>query len=169
MRISKLIIASIFIFFSGVSHSFEIYQVGDWSVQLNAHKTAMTATTVNESGNEFGRICYLETRLCGWALLSKTPCKEDVITPVLVNADSGAWHLSVKCTLRGKSGHVLFFTSGEELSRISSSETHLGIAFPLESGNFLVMRFSLNGSDQAVKDMEAAVADAKPTTKDIVL
>lgn len=171
MRSAVAIIATALIPFSLMSPALagEPYFVGDWQVKVNTQNTNITATTINDSGNEFGRVCYFENRECGWAMLSKTPCKKDVETPVLVNSDSGAWQLTVKCTLSARTGYVLSFTSQDEFSRISQNDLYVGIAFPLESGKFLVTRFSLNGADQAIKDIDAVMADSKPSTKDMVL
>jgi hypothetical protein len=147
----------------------ETVRFKDWTVQTNDARTNMTATTVNDSGNEFGRICYFENKMCGWALLSRNTCVEEVETPVLVNSESGAWQLTVKCLRSEKERSVLMFSSSEELNRISASDREMGIAFPLQGGRFVVMRFSLVGSGQAVSAMEDIIANRPSSTKDMIL
>jgi hypothetical protein len=142
----------------------------DWKVNTK-HNGIVTATTTNESGNEFGRICFTDGKSCGWALLSKTACTKGDKFPVLVNSNSGSFQLSVKCVLSTDNGnHLMMFTSSDELDDVSKTDPIIGIAFPLKSGRFLVMRFSMAGSNRAIKEMEIDMfLDDKPSTRDSVL
>ena len=103
-------------------------------------------------------------------MLSKTSCEKEDRFPVLVNSDSGSFQLSVICVLATDNDrYLLMFTSSTELDDASSKDPNIGIAFPLKSGRFLVMRFSMAGSKKASDHMKTLMLNDKKSTKDTLL
>src|SRR5438093_10798586 len=70
---------------------------GSWKVGTTTSGEFIYACTTNDSGNVFGQYCSPSDQTCYWLLGLNLTCKIGDSYPLLVNADSGALHLSVYC------------------------------------------------------------------------
>jgi len=145
---------------------------GDWTVRVMADGEGMYALTVNDSGGQLGLICFGSTGKCLWVLSNKINCKDRSTYPVLVNADSGAASTHVAC-MKLDGEPVYAFGEYDVIDRTIRQSERIGIAAPLQSGQFAVTRFSLRGASAAIEfmhaEMNADFNDASNTTEDLRL
>jgi hypothetical protein len=140
-------------------------RIGDWAVDISG--TYSEAYTSNSSGSSFGLLCIDS---CTFYLDSGIQCTENAKTPFLVNADSGSTFVISSCIHFPQNGRVRYVNSIQDkdvVTAIASGQI-IGFAIPLESGDFKVVRFSLNGALQttalAVKGLEA-----RPKSRNAIL
>jgi hypothetical protein len=130
---------------------------GDWSVGISDDAGSIYAGTVNDSGEMLAEICYFENRNCFWVLGMKTKCEEDAEYPILINSSGGARHVTVTCFAAGlKGGDHLYGMPWKEIEESIKGQEWVGIALPMQGDAFKVVRFSLDGIDQATDEMEGA-------------
>jgi hypothetical protein len=145
---------------------------GDWTVRVMAEGEGMYAGTVNDSGGQLGLICFGSTGKCLWVLSNRINCRDRSTYPVLVNADSGAASTQVTC-MNLDDEPVYAFGDSDVLDRTIRRSERLGIASPLQSGQFAVTRFSLRGAVAAIEfmhaEMNATFNAASNTTEDLRL
>lgn len=118
---------------------------GDWTVAEFGTKSYI-ATTTNPSGSLFGVVCG---STCTAVINPKIQCKDKQSIPALINSSAGSFSAQLTCLVID--GRYLFSTPVTK-TFVDSMEIggQLGIAFPMESGQFQVARFSLTGSLKAV-------------------
>lgn len=120
---------------------------GDWQVDLSS-STGTEAFTVNESGSIFGFVCFVSIDRCTYYISAHTTCDKGSKSTVLLNLDSGAATSTITCTeIDGTYYNAL--ESSTDLATAIAASTTMGIAIPMQSGQFKVVRFSLNGANQA--------------------
>src|SRR5260370_730115 len=71
-------------------------EAGNWTVG-NDGKDIMYASTMNDSGHEFGQACNITEGSCFWFVGLDTSCKKGNKYPVLANSDAGSVALQVQC------------------------------------------------------------------------
>lgn len=115
---------------------------GDWTVTYT-DKTLVIASVGNNAGAVFGSICYKGH--CSAFFNPQIDCKDGDEYPALVNAPAAAFGVSLKCE---KTGEIFLYTLPLEggVAEAMSVGGVLGIAFPMQSGEFQVARFSLTGA-----------------------
>jgi hypothetical protein len=130
------------------------------------------AVTINESRQALGITCTLDGIQCEWRLILQIPCRDGLDYIVLTNAPHGSRALRVRCLAqKGENGEnfVWRFTNAAEAMDIivgSQSAAPVGIigfALPLESGQFVIVRFPYDGMIGALSDVNARMA--KPSSK----
>jgi len=129
----------------------------DWAVDVDGDQTSVYAATINDSGSIFGEFCSLSSDSCSWRLGLEVSCERDSTYPVLANTDAGAAHLTVQCDgkIEGNGKyHRYIFTDWSALETLLKQSKRVGFAFPLQSDQFTVIRFSLNGMKQAAENAE---------------
>lgn len=131
---------------------------GAWSVEAT-DKDTIIASTTNDSGGMFAKICWVSTQKCIWVMTASQTCKSGDEYVGLLNSKSGAQEVHLTCTGNVKDGQLLSFNDYEKMDAISANDSLLGIAMPLQDGAFKVFRFSLNGSHEATKAAEQAAVD----------
>lgn len=141
-------------------------RVGDWQV-LDADYGSI-ASTRNDSGAEFGKICFRESGDCIWMFTAQTQCADAGETPALLSTAAGAIFVTLHC----------FEQDGIKYNALSpynlvsdavKSPGRVGIAIPLTDGLFKVVRFSLTGSNGASLRAEALAQKPSQSTKDVSL
>lgn len=155
-----------------ISSIAQAQMIGAWTTGITKDREALFAVTLNESEHLLGQYCLPNAGGCFWMVSTNTSCEEGQVYPVLVNADFKASHISLVCRSqfeKGKFGY--FFQKFDEIDEVVSKSQRIGIAFPLESGQFRVIRFDLNGSGQAISLMKDAAMKlreqaAKVSTRD---
>lgn len=167
MRIIQAICAVVMCFVSGFAQAQSRY--GDWTVEAADSDTAIAATR-NDSGQWFGKVCWVSTQNCVWALSTADTCKEGDSYVGLINANSGAVEMKFLCSGKVKEGQLLVMQDYEKMNSISANDPALGIAMPMQNGTFKVLRYSLEGSHQATQAAESLVVRAsKASTREQVL
>lgn len=118
---------------------------GDWRVDMS--QGSAEALTSNGSGSILGVIC-LES--CNVYLNNLQRCEQAALYPVMVNTATGAHTLSSACFVDDDNRHFLIFAIDDSWMRIFRAGGVVGFALPMESGEFHVSRFSLNGAAEAL-------------------
>jgi hypothetical protein len=121
---------------------------GAWQADLGS-AAGTEASTVNESGSRFGFVCVVAINQCTYYISAHTTCTPGVASTILINTDAGALSSTITCTnLGGTYYNAIQDTS--DLHDLVVKSKNLGIAFPMESGLFKVVRFSLDGAASAI-------------------
>ena len=118
---------------------------GAWTVSWFATDTWL-ATTPNDAGSAFGAVC--SKKGCSTFINPQITCDQDATYPALVNAPSAAFAATLTCIHFGKIG-LLVFSEDKAILDAMSIGGNIGVAFPMQSGEFKVSRFSLTGGMRA--------------------
>lgn len=170
MKISILALA-VTILLVPMAHSDATF--GHWSTGATTDKGAVYAATANDDGAVFGKYCYFATKSCSWHIALDMVCEKDSYYPVLANSDKGAANLVLQCVgpMTGSNFYQYVFGNWKDVEKIITASSRLGIATPLQSDQFKVYRFLLDGMSQSADSIEtsffAAVAgnNSKSTAK----
>jgi hypothetical protein len=135
--------------------------VGTWYFDSSDDGATLYAATVNDSGNMLGQYCTMDSGDCIWLVAFTTACDVGNRYPVLANSDSEASHLEVYCAGKlGNSGLYSYaFTDFDLMDGIISKGSRIGIAFPLQGDQFIIVRFDLRGAVAALTQMRAAAQE----------
>lgn len=145
-----------------VAHA-QYTRYGDWQADLHGSSTLTEAFTVNESGSTFGFICSASINRCMYYISVHTTCDQGSKSAILINADSGALESTITCTKLGDTYYSTIENSSDLSDAIATSST-LGIAIPMKSGQFKVVRFSLLGAGSAIGATAARVVELEKNT-----
>jgi hypothetical protein len=154
-------------FFIGLSSAAigQTSQFGSWNTGRIGGNEGLFAATVNDSGHILGQYCYFQSDSCIYLLAFQTACKPESKYPVLVNSDVGSSQVFVYCSGQLSSGKYRYvFTDFEEIDKVIKGANKVGFAVPLEGDKFLVVRFTLNGSNEAIASMRTTMADGRRAT-----
>ena len=170
MRIAILALAAT-ILFAPMSHSDTTF--GHWSTGATSDKSGVYAATANDDGAVFGKYCYFSTKDCSWHIAVDMVCEKGAFYPVLANSNKGAASLVLQCVgpMTGNDLYQYVFNNWKDVEKIIKTGSRLGIATPLQSDQFKVYRFLLDGMTQSTDSVEtpffAAVApkNGKSTKK----
>ncbi|WP_343518121.1 hypothetical protein [Sphingomonas sp.] len=116
---------------------------GNWYVTTTTGATF--ATTENESGSAFGVLCGSS---CVFFFNPVIQCEHDGKFPVLINTPAGAFNATLTCRV-AEGRYLLAAPLDTTLLDAMEIGGELGVAFPMESGQFKVTRFSLTGALKA--------------------
>lgn len=144
---------------------------GRWEV-IDGSDNNYLAVSQNDSGNLLAYTCDKKTTVCVWVLGITDACVDGSTYPVLINADAGAGNGAVFCAGQiGSSGLYRYrFEDFQVMDDAMKGAGRVGVAFPLQGGDFKVVRFDLSGFSQARADTERrALAASKGSTADITL
>lgn len=156
--------------------------VGDWMVGLDNNGRPYMST-INESGNLFGKFCDFEEGSCFWLLaMPDASCEQRSEYPVLVSVGSGAFSSSITCSTpvvyEGKTVYRSLLSNPDDMDKYVSQPGRIGFAVPMVAGTFKAIRFSLTGAssafvrfDELVKAASKAQNERKQRagTKDVTL
>ncbi|MEE9913633.1 MAG: hypothetical protein K4571_18125 [Deltaproteobacteria bacterium] len=152
-------IAIIAIVFPCTSHA---QSFGVWHSGVTDTGDAFYAATINDSGNLLGQYCYPSKGNCIWLLGMRTACEEGAQYPVLANSDAGSSHINVYCSAKLDNGMYRYvFSEHDAIDKIITKGLKVGFAVPLQSDQFRVVRFDLNGSSRAITKMLNLVEKAQ--------
>ncbi len=136
---------------------------GDWWLDLQEDSTITEAFTGNNSGSTFGFACITSVNKCIYYISPQTTCEDGSTSIILINSDIGALSSSVTCTKLENTYYSVISDTENVHSAVLKSK-NIGIAFPMESGQFKVVRFSLIGANSAIlRASEKAAAMVKNT------
>lgn len=141
----------------GLSQTFGAGEAGALTDQSGFY-----AVTVNDSGNLLGMYCFPETDTCIWLVGMVTRCDEDHVYPILANCDTGSLHLELTCGEALENGlYSYVFNSFDSINDLVLKSYKLGLAIPLEGDQFRVIRFDLQGSNEAIVAASTAAAASR--------
>jgi len=130
---------------------------GNWEVQ--AIGRFVEAVTPDRQGATLALAC--DGQACVFYIDNDTICVDGSEYLVLLNAASGAAHVTLECKAvansRGRT-HVFAFSSGESIEEAVATQSIVSIAFPMADGSFRVSRFDTSGYAGAVAAMKALLA-----------
>lgn len=159
----------------GVARAADNMQFGEWTVNVTDNKQWVYGATSNDSGSVFGEYCSLETGKCNWLLGLDKRCTSDASYPVLANSKAGSAQLTVVCAGPVSNNnqapfYQYVFTDWKTLESLIKNSDRVGFAFPMQADQFIVVRFSMNGLQQATETAEglASKASAKSTTNQVL-
>jgi len=118
---------------------------GDWIVQGPADG-AITASTATPAGSLFGVVC--DRSKCDAFFNPKIACDDGRGYPVLIGSRTATFAATMRCTTIGDF-RAFVLPLGGGLADAMAAGGELGIAFPLDAGQFGEARFSLTGAAQA--------------------
>jgi len=128
---------------------------GHWTTGKVSNDSGMYAATMNDSGAILGEYCYYSSKSCTWTLAVDSTCEKDHSYPVLANTDKGAAYFDIVCLGRQENGLYTFgFKNWKDLEGLLKSGMRIGIATPMQSDQFKVFRFLLDGLIDSTKSME---------------
>jgi hypothetical protein len=132
----------------------------EWAISSGTDNDSMVAGTINQSGQILGQGCWFSNRTCYWMIVLDISCTKGIKGDVMVSADTGPQTLEVSCLegtpTVGNTRYRYAFTNFEAIDRIVRTNTVVGFASALRSGEFQVVRFNLNGAPAVVDAMLAA-------------
>lgn len=131
---------------------------GDWQADLGASSTITEAFTTNQSGSIFGFICSASVNRCMYYISTHTTCDLGSTSTILISTDAGALTSTITCTKFGDNYYNAIQNTNDLNSGIAMS-MNLGIAMPMKSGEFKVVRFSLVGAKAATGAAAARVVE----------
>jgi hypothetical protein len=118
---------------------------GDWMVQGPADG-AITASTATPAGSLFGMVC--DRLRCDAFFNPKIACDDGHDYPALIGSRTATFAATMRCTTIGDF-RAFVLPLGGGLADAMAAGGELGIAFPLDAGQFGETRFSLTGAAQA--------------------
>jgi hypothetical protein len=145
-----------FIIVCGSSAYGQVQEFGDWKVDLS-DPSLYAALTVNDSNHEFGQYCFVDTdSSCDWYFETDTSCTDGAKYPVLANADGEALYLEVQCLGERKGRYAYAFTDFDKVDKLIRASKRVVFAVPLDSDEFAVFRWNLDGVTNALSAMRTA-------------
>ena len=134
----------------------------DWMAG-SLEDNSIAAATVNAAGDLFGLIC--ESDGCKWILSAKRECKVGERFPALASNGSNVYHIDLECHSRANEPEFFRYKVVPEdgvAAMIGESAKELGFVFALYGGEFIAVRFSLNGSKEALTALKNMARTSVP-------
>lgn len=129
---------------------------GDWAWNVDDPEI-FVAGIENSAGHMLAQFCDPESTNCFYAVGFDTYCEPGHKYPVLVNSDAGSAHLEFICGEKVGDQHVMVASDFDAMDRLVRQANHIGFAIPMEGDAFRAVRFSLNGSNDALDAMREAL------------
>lgn len=153
--ISKSIKITVFIVILLVSSLSHAEIVGSWYSKTDS-ESPLYAGTANDSGAILGQFCFPNEGSCLWLIGMKTECQKGNKYPALANSDAGAVPLELYCDGQSDNGLYRYaFSNFDAIDNAIRKGTRIGIALPLQTDQFIVVRFLLDGAVEAIDYMRA--------------
>lgn len=150
----------IFLIFPEVCFSSEV-NFDDWA--FNKDETSSITYTTNSSGSTLAYVCMFSSKQCIFYYSSETSCDDKQKSNILISSSIGSFSAETMCQRREKTEPYLSIINGDYslfLDAVTKGDI-IGIAMPLENGQFRVIRFSLKGARQAISYTEKNLSDFK--------
>lgn len=130
-----------------------------WETGVTENRDLVYAATVNESGSVLGQYCTPREGQCVWLLGTASACKDGDRYSVLANSDQSAQQLDVYCGRQVDDGlYQYVFSDFSKIDSLVRNGLRIGLALPLQSDNFVVLRFDLGGATYAINSMKQHIA-----------
>jgi hypothetical protein len=115
---------------------------------------------MNHAGHLLGQYCYFKSGSCIYFVGISIACEVGSQYPSLLNSDAGPAYISLVCTHKYQNQDVLAISSFDDVNRIVSGVTRIGIIVSMHNDQFKGSRFCLAGSTYAIDRIREA-AQAK--------
>lgn len=148
----RLIIIIVIILSSTHSNATEPITFKDWAV--SSSEDYMYAVTMNNNNNALGHFCYYKTNKCYYIIGIDASSEDGQKYPALLNSDKGA--KSIELIGGGKISDTFgyrYYINYDDINDIILNSNRVGFALPMNDDNFRAIRFSLDGSSDAIKFM----------------
>lgn len=130
-------------------------EFGKWVTESTTDNVLYAATT-NDSGALLGEFCFPGNGTCVWLIGMETRCNSGDSYTVLANSDAGSAPLKVLCDGQLENGSYRYvFGDFEEIDGMVKRATRIGFAVPLQTDEFRVFRFPLQGAKAAIAIMRS--------------
>jgi hypothetical protein len=149
MNIVKVVLGAIAIFATACAFA-ESKIYGDWVLHTTDEGDAVVAMTGSDSGTTFGLVCRKDADGCYWSISSGNTCEDNSTSVYLINTDVGSASIETICQVANSGNNYVMLTPFDTITDVVRKSKSIGIAIPLDSGKFRVLRFSLTGSNQAM-------------------
>lgn len=147
-------------------------EFGKWFTDTKSDKF-LYAATMNDSGSLLGQFCFFPGGSCVWLIGMDTSCNSGDEYTVLANSDAGSAPLKVLCDGQLENGQFRYvFGDFEQIDGLVKKGTRIGFAVPLQTDEFRVVRFPLNGARESIAIMRSIAerrTTSSPGTKDQTL
>lgn len=128
---------------------------GSWTTGVIENSAGVYAATMNDSGAILGEYCYYATKTCQWIIAVDSTCVKEQEYPVLANTDKGAASFTLHCNgLQANGLYSFSFRDWKDLETMIRAGARLGIATPMQTDQFKVYRFLLNGLNASTQNIE---------------
>lgn len=169
MRVLVLRLAVLLLGLTGVSGNTLAQSFGRWAVvdadDQSGDAIALTATD-SKFRQALGYRCFRTSQECVFVLIAGTACSEESSYPMLLNSSSGASLVTGTCFQgEGLKNQLVLKPHDEIKDSITSSSGLVGIAIPMASGEFLAVRFSVEGADRAISEAIRRASDRRGVTR----
>jgi hypothetical protein len=129
-------------------------RVGDWTV--NVIDGLQLASVENDAGASAGVLCSVETEDCTAFFITNGACTEGDPVPMMLNSPVGAGVITTTCRHlpTGANGGATAMNVVKEFGTVQAaleSGGVVGVAIPMASGAFRVLRFSTVGATAAIR------------------
>lgn len=139
---------------------------GEWTATYRPSTGLAMSFIQNSSKSLFGTVC--SRGKCDAFLDPKISCDDGAEYPALINAPSAAFHVRVRCSEMKDGGTYYILSLDGGVADAMSVGGILGIAFPMQSGQFRVERFSLTGAARAAaRASQLANVNANPGRRQV--
>jgi hypothetical protein len=115
---------------------------------------------MSDAGHFLGQYCYFKSGSCIYFVGISIACEVGSQYPSLLNSDAGPACISLVCSHKYQNQDVLAISSFDDVDRIVSGVTRIGIVVSMHNDQFKGARFCLAGSTYAIDRMREA-AQAK--------
>ena len=149
----KAIIATVLMIFGTTAAQAQQKIFEAWAVGTST--AGPYSSTVNDSGDLFGKWCSYADKNCKWLLGIQIQCNPNNKIPILANTNDtpAAAPLFLACIgpLPGSTNgyYRLEFTNWQVLENLLKGASQIGFAVPMSGGSFKVVRFSLVGESDS--------------------
>ncbi len=131
---------------------------GDWTVVRADNGDLVALTGQDDFSKVLAYRCLKELDRCLHVLIADVQCEDGSVYPVLVNAEYSALSMNTLCS-ENDGRYELVLTEFDLIHEILLKSHVVGIAVPMASGKFKVVRFSLNGSTKAMTYAETMLKE----------
>jgi hypothetical protein len=139
---------------------------GEWSV--TRADGIQVASATNDAGATVGILCFLETERCLAFLVTGDACRDGATVPMMLNSPAGSNAITTTCRhfptgQEGAVGMMSVVTEYGAMRTALESGGAIGVAIPMESGAFHVLRFRTAGATDAIRSATALPRDRRRT------
>jgi hypothetical protein len=142
---------------------------GQWAVVPSTDGESLIAGTRNDSGQMLAQGCWNSTGVCLWTIGLDIGCTKDQRSDLLVNPHPTGGTATLELYCREGTAAVdgtyyrYAFTDFDKIDGLIRSNSFIGFAMALRSGEFHVVWFSLEGARQAIDTMRRAAQERLET------
>lgn len=149
------VLGSLVVFLVAATASAQTRTYRDWTVVISDDKQDLIAATGVDNDKYLAYRCFGKTGKCVHVFNLAAECQDGKSYPVLVNSSYSALAMTCACS---KNGHRYELVPDfDQFHKILESSTgYIGLALPMVSGQFKVVRFSLAGVRDAMALAERA-------------